>query len=214
MLRWCRLNCTSPADFPDLPSSACQTPPGARRKNGFEPRGELPIPAAQESVFGQPRTGRPVQRRRAVRLADCYWTSGYLLSDDAREQLSKYELIGELGLYGELRLVRGVLPAAMAVMHTGRTLIVQTENLAEASLQAPWRLTASYPDLADVRGQESGRRALEVAAAGGHNSFLLVHPVRAIRCWRLGCRVCYQNLSLMQRPRWLTYIPQVMVDST
>ena len=112
-----------------------------------------------------------------------------LLSDDAREQISKYEFIGKLGLYGELRSVRGVLPAAMAVMHTGRTLIMPTENLAEASLQTPWRLTASYPDLADVRGQESARRTLEVTAAGGHNSFLLVRPGRAIRCWRLGCWV-------------------------
>ena len=137
-----------------------------------------------------------------------------LLSDDAREQLSKYEFIRELGLYGELRYVRGVLPDAIAVMHTGRTLIVPTENLADASLQAPWRLTASYPDLADVRGQESARPALGVAAAGGHNSILLVYLGRAIRCCRLGCRVCCQNLSLMQRPRWLTYIPQVMVDST
>jgi magnesium chelatase family protein len=48
--------------------------------------------------------------------------------------LHDYEFIGELALSGELRPVRGVLPAALAARDAGRALILPAENAAEAAL--------------------------------------------------------------------------------
>ena len=110
-----------------------------------------------------------------------------------------FELIGELALDGHLRPVSGVLPIAMACQHAQHRLLVATANLEEANqlpnfevygaqhlqevcahfsgssqLQAsPKRenTASSYYqfDLADVKGQLRPRRALEIAAAGGHS---------------------------------------------
>jgi magnesium chelatase family protein len=110
-----------------------------------------------------------------------------------------FELIGELALDGHLRPVSGVLPIAMACQHAQHRLLVPTANLEEANqlpnfevygaqhlqevcahfsgssqLQAsPKRenTASSYYqfDLADVKGQLRPRRALEIAAAGGHS---------------------------------------------
>ncbi len=113
--------------------------------------------------------------------------------------------VGELGLGGDVRGVRGVLASAIAARDGGaRLLLVPAANLAEAALvpglrvggasslaqvdaflrgeagldpPSPCLAAASAPveDLADVRGQPLARRALEIAAAGGHN-LLLVGP--------------------------------------
>lgn len=114
------------------------------------------------------------------------------------------ELLGELALNGALRPGKGVLPAALAAARAGRCLILPAENAAEAALgggtvygaatllevcahlqritllqptpaATPPPALDSGPCLADVRGQVQGRRALEVAAAGGH-SLLLCGP--------------------------------------
>jgi len=112
---------------------------------------------------------------------------------------------GELGLDGQLRPVRGALALALAAQQGGaRALIVPESNGAEACLVEgltvwpaaslrqvlelladPARACLPSPaapapsgqdlDLADVRGQPHGRRALEIAAAGGHH-LLLVGP--------------------------------------
>ena len=113
--------------------------------------------------------------------------------------LQHYEFAGELALSGELRSIEGVLPMTLQTRKAQRTLIIPHDNLAEAQLvqdaevlagnhllmvtahlsgaqqleqqrltQAVEQITAG-PDLADVRGQHYARRALEIAAAGGHN---------------------------------------------
>ncbi|RMD68758.1 MAG: ATP-dependent protease [Gammaproteobacteria bacterium] len=119
--------------------------------------------------------------------------------------LEDYEFIGELALSGELRKVPGVLPVALEAKRAGRILIVPRENADEAALVegltvlpaesllgvcahllgnatlAPHRLppltdpSADAPDLSEVHGQHHAKRALEIAAAGGH-SLLMVGP--------------------------------------
>ena len=121
------------------------------------------------------------------------------------QSLSAYEVIGELALSGALRPVKGVLPVALAARDAGRALILPTANAAEAGLaqgvrihpadsllelcnaliqgpelprlppQPPPSPGRQGPDLSEVRGQPQARRALEIAAAGGH-SLLMIGP--------------------------------------
>ena len=111
-------------------------------------------------------------------------------------------LIGELGLDGSVRPVRGVLPAVLTASRAGyERVVVPGGNLAEARLLPGMSVTGvaclrdllallrgepfpevepgptAYdevvlPDLVDVAGQPTGRTAVEVAAAGGHHLFL------------------------------------------
>ncbi|MGD8385163.1 MAG: YifB family Mg chelatase-like AAA ATPase, partial [Lysobacterales bacterium] len=119
--------------------------------------------------------------------------------------LANCEFLGELSLNGGLRPVRGVLPAAIRSRDSERALIVPADNAAEAALVtggerfcgetllqiADWlhgraQLKTcesrsvvgqpALPDLRDVIGLPGPKRALEIAAAGGHNLLLSGPP--------------------------------------
>ncbi|WP_433391340.1 YifB family Mg chelatase-like AAA ATPase [Micromonospora sp. KLBMP9576] len=120
--------------------------------------------------------------------------------------LEKVVVLGELGLDGAVRPVRGVLPMVAAAARAGiDRVIVPVDNAVEAAVIPGLRVRAvdtlhrlvafvrdgaplidppaaappvapRGPDLADVAGQELGRRALEIAAAGGHHVALLGPP--------------------------------------
>jgi predicted ATPase with chaperone activity len=115
-------------------------------------------------------------------------------------------LLGELGLDGTVRAVRGVLPCVLAAARAGITrAVVPLANAREAALVPGVQVRATdslrrlidfvrgsgplldiptaaltdphdEPDLADVVGQELGRRGLEIAAAGGHHLSLVGPP--------------------------------------
>ena len=122
-----------------------------------------------------------------------------------RDEVAGYAALGELSLDGAIHAVAGVLPAAMSASARDLGLICPASQGGEAAwagrieiLAAPDLLSVinhfrgsqvlsppepagtqpgeAGPDLAEVRGMETAKRALEIAAAGGHNMMLIGPP--------------------------------------
>jgi len=127
--------------------------------------------------------------------------SGQIPSD----RLAEYEFAGELALTGELRAIRGALAMTYHAANCGRAFVLPEANAAEAALVQDATVYAArsllqvaahlagrdalsrfvpdaqpiqphYPDMREVKGQAQSKRALEIAAAGGHSVLMSGPP--------------------------------------
>jgi magnesium chelatase family protein len=123
-----------------------------------------------------------------------------------KDELENFVVLGELSLDASIRPVTGILPAAMHASSNDNRLICPEDCGGEAAwagnldilaprdllqlinhikgtqvLRAPTAKLGNEqlrggPDLSDVKGQETAKRALEICAAGGHNLLMIGPP--------------------------------------
>ena len=122
-----------------------------------------------------------------------------------QDELARYEVAGELALTGELRPIRGALAMTYRAASAGRAFILPVDSAEEAALVEgaeiyparslldvcahlagtqrlsrisgkPQTSRATYADFSDVKGLAHAKRALEIAAAGGHSVLMMGPP--------------------------------------
>ncbi len=122
-----------------------------------------------------------------------------------QDALDGYVVLGELALDGNIAPINGVLPSAMAALAQDLGIICPKANASEALWAGDIEVLAAdnvldlihhfkgqqilppaqkktlvqeqqYPDMSEIKGQEVARRALEIAAAGGHNMLMVGPP--------------------------------------
>jgi magnesium chelatase family protein len=145
-----------------------------------------------------------------------------------QEDVANYVILGELGLDGAIAKVAGVLPAAVHANSLDKGLICPSEQGSEAlwsgneEILAPGNLISlinhfkgnqilSKPkkiekeevnyhiDFSDIKGQEFAKRAMEVAAAGGHNLLMVGSPGSG---------------KSMMAERFITILPPMSMEET
>jgi len=119
--------------------------------------------------------------------------------------INEYIILGELSLDGMILPITGILPAAIGANSRNKGIICPESNGSEAAWSGNERIVAAaslvslvnhfngtqvisrseplvntntvkYPDLSDIKGQKIAKRALEIAAAGGHNMLMYGPP--------------------------------------
>jgi len=192
--------------FSGLPDAACRQAPD--RISAAAMNSDVPIPKRRLTVNLSPASIPKVGSGWDLPIAIAALAAADFIKAQVVDGIVH---VGELGLDGSIRPVRGVLPVVLAAARLGVSqIVVPAQNAAEASLVpgisvVPARhlrdLVARYqaigrgeqptalaidpapvldddvvPDLSDVVGQDEGRLALEIAAAGRHHLFMSGPP--------------------------------------
>ncbi len=135
-------------------------------------------------------------------IAAALLTSMKVLPED---EMKEYLILGELSLDGSILPVAGALPAAIGAVERSKGLICPSANGPEAAWSGNDNIVAAnhllslinhfkgtqlisqpkpelnslphnYPDFADIIGQDTAKRAVEITAAGGHNLLMSGPP--------------------------------------